>query len=455
MKDNTGKIPPQAVEVEKQVIGCLMTYPDSFITVQPIIQINTFYKLEHQIIFEIIKDLHQDNKSIDLLTVFNYAKKNGNSDLLPIQFLAEVLKSPCMPSSIEQYSFILKEKHIARKQIELGYELIKRGYDETIDALKTNDFINDKAYELGSMMSFSKDITNHEILTEIKEDIERATHMNGLTGVDVGFNELNSVTGGLQPSELIVLAGRPGMGKTSMALCMMLNSVKTGKRGLLFSLEMSQKQLTKRLVTIESELQAELLKKGDLNDQEWSRFHVAAQSLNDDNIKIVDDIYLLDGIINKCKIEKLKNGVAFVVVDYLQLIQGNEKLSREQQVSTISRKLKLLAKDLNVPVIALSQLSRSVETRGGDKRPMLSDLRDSGAVEQDADIVAFMYRAQYYGLLEDSEGNSTAGMADMMIEKNRSGKLANIPLRFNGACTKFTGVEPEYMPNNFTPNEEF
>lgn len=434
-----GKAPPQAVDIEESILGCLINTPDSIINTAELLSVDTFYKQENKYIFEIIQDLIKGKKSIDVMVVANECKNKGVLDIVSLQHISSIISKACNQYKIEDYTKIIKSKEIARKQIDLGNELVKKGYNDTTDPLETNDFLTDETYKLSSLSDVSVDSTNEDILEDVLKQIQRANETKGMTGINTGYNVLNSITGGLQPTELIILAARPAMGKTALALCLLLNASYSDKRGLMFSLEMGKDQLMKRLLSIDAQIDGHKLKSGDLEENEWNQIHDSVGRLNTDNIKIIDDVYTLNGIVNKSKRERLKGKVDFIIVDYLQLVGNRQKSgNREQEISSISRGLKMLAKDLNVPVICLSQLSRAVETRGGDKRPMLSDLRESGAIEQDADIVMFLYRAEYYGLTEMEDGSSTAGMADLIISKNRSGSLANIELKFNHSCTKFT-----------------
>lgn len=449
-----GKMPPQEIKIEESVLGCLINNPDSIINTAELLTVETFYKQENKYIFEIIQDLLKNKRPIDNMIIMVEAKNRGLLDYITFKHISNLTAKACSQYNIEEYTKIIKSKEIGRKQILLGSELVKKGYDETTDPLETNNYLTDETYKLSSLSDISVDVSNMDILEDVLSQIRLASETKGMTGINTGYGVLNQVTGGLQPTELIILAARPAMGKTALALCLLLNASYQNKRGLMFSLEMGKDQLMKRLLSIDSQIGGDKLKTGDLNENEWREIQESTGRLSNDNIKIIDDVYTLNGIVNKAKRERLRNDVDFIIIDYLQLV-GNKTKSgnREQEISSISRGLKMLAKDLNIPVICLSQLSRAVETRGGDKRPMLSDLRESGAIEQDADIVMFLYRAEYYGLTENEDGQSTEGKADLIISKNRSGSLANIELKFNHNCTKFTDENDGFK--TMSPNEDF
>lgn len=449
-----GKMQPQAIDIEESVLGCLINTPDSIINTAELLSVETFYKTENKHLFEIIQDLIKLKRPIDPMVIMVECKNRGLLEVVTMAHISSVVNKACNQYKIEDYTKIIKSKEIGRKQIELGSELVKKGYDETADPLETNDYLTDETYKLSSLSDVSVDVTNTDILEDVLKQIQLANETKGMTGINTGYGVLNQVTGGLQPTELIILGARPGMGKTAFGLCVLLNASYDGKRGLMFSLEMGKDQLMKRLLSIDSQIGGDKFKTGDLQESEWNQVHDSVGRLDNDNIKIIDDVYTLNGIVNKSKRERLKGKVDFIVIDYLQLIGNKQKSgSREQEISSISRGLKMLAKDLDVPVLCLSQLSRAVEQRGGDKRPMLSDLRESGSLEQDADIVMFLYRAEYYGLTENEAGESTAGMADLIISKNRSGSLANIELKFNHNCTKFTDDCQVY--NAMSPSDDF
>lgn len=444
-----GKIPPQAIDIEKAVLGTMVVSSDSCVIGLAQLNEETFYKLEHQKIFLSIKSLNTKGSAVDTLTLTQELKSKGELELVGgIVFIMGLTNQLSGTSNFETHCLILYQKEIGRKQITLGHELVKMAYDETIDPFDTNNFLNDKAYEISSFSGLGGDVQNADLIQEVLRQIEDAGKMKGLTGIDTGYSKLNSVTGGLQSTELIILAARPAMGKTALALCLLLNARRNNKRVLFFSLEMGAEQLFKRLLSIDSSIAGEDLKNGSLNESQWSSIHNSIGFLESDEIKVIDNIYDISGIVNKSKMERLKNGVDMIVVDYLQLIDNRIKGgSREQEVSDISRKLKLLAKFLKVSIVALSQLSRAVETRGGDKRPVLSDLRESGAIEQDADIVMFLYRAQYYGIKEDENGLPTEGKAELIIAKNRSGSLMNIELDFIHKFTRFDDPNAIYIPS--------
>lgn len=458
MESMLDKVTPQAIEIENAVLGCMMQFNECLLSGLNILSLDSFYKPENRKIYEAITILNKQSNKVDMLTVVQQLQKNG--DLLSVGgalYVSQLNSGVSSSGSFETHCYILTEKDISRKQIAFAQELLSKAQDQTNDPIEVNNYLNDEAYKLIGLSNMSKESTNTELLEIVVEQIRKAKEAKGLTGVDSGYSELNSITGGLQSTELIILAARPAMGKTALALCLGRNAAFKDKRVLLFSLEMGAEQLMKRYLSIDSGVSGEKLKTGELSESDWMNVNHSIAALETDNIKIIDDVFHLNGIVNKAKMERLKNGVDFIIIDYLQLIDNKKKGgSREQEISEASRKLKLLAKDLNVPILALSQLSRAVETRGGDKRPMLSDLRESGAIEQDADIVMFLYRAQYYGFIEDEHGNSTEGKAELIVAKNRSGSLANIELDFIHNCTRFDDPNKiTFASEGMKPNLEF
>lgn len=459
-----GKIPPQNTELESIVLGSILIKPDILIDIAELLNPETFYKDSHRKIYKAILSLWSDEKKIDMVTVAERLKSSKSlKSVGGAHYISTLVQRIASTTNVIEHVQILKQKEIARRQIELGNELITKGYDDSIDPLDTNSFIADEAYNLNNLIETNRDYSNRELIAEVTKKIELASTNQGITGVPTGFNKYDQITGGNQNGNLIIKAGRPGMGKTAHALCEARNaSVDFGKRVLFFSLEMSATELMQRLITIHTGIEADKINKGTFTDKDWEVYNSHVSALINAPLKIIDDVQTLRGIQIKCKKENIKNGVDAIYVDYIQLINNYKKgANREQEISDISRTLKLLAKELDVPVIALSQLSRAVEQRGGDKKPMLSDLRESGAIEQDADIVTFMYRPEYYGMFEDEAGNDLRGKGYLLIAKHRGGSLKNIEMNWLPKITKFTEDEPigqamDYDPNKFIePNTNF
>lgn len=429
----TNQLPPHAIDIEKSVLGALLVYPELAVEVMPLINSTYFYKQEYRMIFESIQNIYESGNQIDsILIVQDLMKRKVLKSVGGAGAITGLSNTVASYSMIEGYCYILKEKLMKRKQIEFGYRLLSDAYDESISVFKTNDLMHSQVNEIIDVSTVKKETTNAEIANEFIDKIHLAKENKGITGVPTGFKEHDSLLGGLQPTDLIILAARPGMGKTALVLAYFRNGViKFGKRIIFFSLEMSAVQLFQRLCAMHMNIDSDKFKTGSLTEDEWKYFHAKLEPLLSNNMVIVDNCYTMQDIYSRTKKEKLKSGVDAVFVDYIQLIEGSGN-NREQEVSKISRRLKLMAKEINAPVVALSQLSRSVETRGGDKRPMLSDLRESGAIEQDADVVEFLYRPGYYGIEDAIPGESW-----IIIAKSRNGALKDVQIHYNHNQTKF------------------
>jgi len=460
MSTHTGKVPPQAVDLEKKILGGMMTEKMSLIEAVNIVSVNSFYTEPHQKIFKAIDELFNSNKPVDLMTVVEKLTKNGDIDFVGgAYYVSELTASVSYSGAIEEHCYILVEKELKRKQIFIGQNLVSRGYDETESALDINDYLSEQTISAATLVDFSSTKSNADTLSDIRQRILSADKDKGLTGVPTGIVKADQIFGGYQKSDLIIKASRPSMGKTAHALCEALHAaIESKKNVVFFSLEMSKGQLMTRLVCILASIDSEKIKKGNLSLSDWNAYDAAEAKLVSENLIIIDDLYSIGEITNKSKKIKIETGVDIIFVDYLQLVSGNKKGNREQEISGISRSLKMLAKSIDVPVVALSQLSRSLETRGGDKRPMLSDLRESGAIEQDADIVTFLYRPSYYGITEDHEGTLLdKGYTLLIIAKHRSGGLEDVEMNFVHRFTRFenTGVIQEETQGDIQPNTEF
>ena len=450
------KLPPQAIDVEEIVLGSMMLEKFGLIEAMNLITENTFYKEAHQKIFSAISNLFNNSLPVDIITVTKELEKQGNLELIGGGYYISQLTGKIASSANTVFHcVILKQKELKRKQIEIGSNLIQKAYDETEDCFDTNDYLTTESIKAAGIVDISQIESNSKIINRIRKRIYKASQEKGLTGIATGFNKIDSIIGGYQDSDLIIKAARPGMGKTAHALCEALHAALIeDKKVLFFSLEMSKDQLMTRLISMKGSFDSENLRTGTLTDSEWTRFDKVESELSVDNLIIIDDVYDINSIVNKSKKISLEKGVDIIFVDYLQLIGGVQTRNREQEVSGISRSLKMMAKNINVPVVALSQLSRGLETRGGDKKPLLSDLRDSGAIEQDADIVTFLYRPSYYGIKEDVEKNPISqGYTLFMISKHRNGSLEDVPLEFIGRYTRFENIG-EYN-NDTLVNETF
>lgn len=444
-----GKIPPQAIDLEEVVLGALMIDRKGVDEVIDILHPEVFYKQSHQHIFEAIFELFEDSQPVDLLTVSARLKKKGKMEMVGGEFyLIQLTQKVSSSAHIEFHARIILQKYIQRSLIKISNEIIEESYNESTDVFDLLDTAEAKLYEVtqGNIKRSSE--TAQNLVIQAKKRIEEIANKEGLSGVPSGFTKLDQLTSGWQPSDLIIIAARPGMGKTALTLSMARNmAVEHNIPVAFFSLEMSSVQLITRLISSETQLSSEKLRTGNLEKHEWEQLNVKVKGLEKAPL-FIDDTPSLSIFDLRAKARRLssQHGIKLIIVDYLQLMTagGSQKGgNREQEISTISRNLKALAKELSIPVIALSQLSRAVETRGGSKRPLLSDLRESGAIEQDADIVSFIYRPEYYKIDEwdDEEHTPTAGQAELIIAKHRNGGLDEIRLKFVGNLGKFENLE--------------
>jgi len=441
-----GKVPPQAIEVEEAVLGALMLERDAYVTVADIVDTSSFYKDEHQKIFESIKALSLNEKPVDLLMVTQELKdRNQLDEVGGPAFIAQLTRRVASAAHIEFHARIIAQKFIQRELIRISSEIQGRAYDDTIDVDDLLDFSESSLFKIAENNIKKETVPIRPVLSEALHIIEEARNRpDGLHGVPSGFTALDRITYGWQKTDLIIIAARPSMGKTAFVLSMARNMAVDHNRPVaVFSLEMSGLQLVNRLIASETELGSQKLKSGKLEDWEWAVLHNKIGRLSNSPL-FIDDTPALSifELRAKCRRLKMQHDIQCVVVDYLQLMTTgtDNRGSREQEVSNISRSLKAIAKELNIPIIALSQLNRSVESREG-KRPQLSDLRESGAIEQDADIVIFIHRPEYYGITEDENQNPTKGVAEIIIAKHRNGATGDIHLTFRRELAKFTDME--------------
>ena len=452
---DSGRIPPQAIDLEEAVLGAMLIDKKGVDEVIDILQKDAFYKESHQNIFEAIYSLFQSSEPIDLLTVSAMLRKMGVLERVGGDFyLVQLSKKVSTSANIEFHARIILQKFIQRSLIRISNEIIENSFKDSVDVFDLLDEAESKLYDItqGNIKKSSE--TAQSLVIQAKKRIEDISNKDGLSGVATGFDKLDLLTSGWQPSDLIIIAARPGMGKTALTLSMARNIAVQKKTPVaFFSLEMSSVQLITRLISAETGLTSEKLRTGKLESHEWEQLNVKVGELEKAPLYI-DDSPSLSIFDLRAKARRLssKHGIRLIIVDYLQLMTSGtaSKIgNREQEISSISRNLKALAKELNVPVIALSQLSRAVETRGGTKRPILSDLRDSGAIEQDADIVSFIYRPEYYGIDEwdDDDRSSSEGQADFIVAKHRNGGLDSIRLKFTPQLGKFENLS--YMGSPF------
>lgn len=466
----TGKLTPQALEFEEAVLGALMIDSNAVSSIIDLIDYQMFYKESHQHIYKAIFELFSEMQPIDLLSVTNQLRKANKLEFVGgPSYLASLTNRIASSANIEYHARIILEKYVLRELITTCSGIIKDSYDESQDVLQLMDNAETNLFNI-IQRNFKRD--SKELSLVVKKTLDELSALRNDTdsfhGVPSGIRAIDEKIGGWQKSDLIILAARPGMGKTSFVLSIARNAAIDYKIPVaFFSLEMSANQLVHRLFSIESGIPSETISRGKLSENEWIVLMDKISKLNSDKL-IIDDTPALSvfDLRAKCRRLKHQHDIQLIIVDYLQLMQGESdkdkskaKGNREQEISYISRSLKALAKDLNVPVIALSQLSREVEKRAGMKRPQLSDLRESGSIEQDADLVMFIFRPEYYKMDDFEDGDPAKGLAEIMIQKNRHGPTDNIRLRFQSQYTKFTDIEEDYHienPSDSLPqNEKF
>ncbi len=428
--DKLGFMPPQDNEMEQAVLGAIIQEKMALRLANSIIKDpEIFYYDAHQRIYSAIMNLEKQYKDVDSLTVIDELRKMGNLELIGGAYYIATLTGMVNSSAhLEQHIRIITEMWMKRTMIRLSSDMEKASFDPTEDAFDIVAQAQAHLQKILETLSTQSIKLGKELVNKALADIGKAmNNTDGITGVASGLTEVDKVTGGWQNSDLIIVAARPGMGKTSFALQCYLNAVlHYNKKGLFFSLEMGAEQLTKKMMASVADFSTSQIVKGNINEDQFKHLNTKAQILYRDEIAIDDTASIkIQQMRAKAISHKMKYGLDFIIVDYLQLMSGEDKKGgREQEVSSISRGLKMLAKELSIPVIALSQLSRAVEATP-DKRPMLSHLRESGAIEQDADMVIFLYRPEYYKISEWSNGSSTVDTCEIIIAKHRNGGLDN------------------------------
>ena len=458
--DNTfGHIQPQAPEVEKAVLGALMIDKDAYAIVCEMLYPESFYEPRNQMVYAAIRDLSMAEKPVDVLTVTDRLAKDGNLEQVGgPTYIAELSSRVASSANIEYHANIIAQKFLARQLISFASVIETKALDETSDIDDLMQEAEGSLFEL-SQRNMKKDYTQiNPVIRQALDVIQKAAaNTDGLTGVPTGYHKLDDITSGWQASDLVIIAGRPAMGKTSFALSMAKNIAADYHIPLaFFSLEMSNVQLVNRLISNACEIQGSKILNGQLQPDEWNRLDKHVNKLLDAPL-YVDDTPGLSVFELRTKARRLvrEHGVKIIMIDYLQLMNANGMRfsSRQEEVSTISRSLKSLAKELDVPILALSQLNRGVESREGleGKRPQLSDLRESGAIEQDADMVLFVHRPEYYHIYQDDSGRDLHGMAQIIIAKHRKGATGDVLLTFRGEYTRFENPEDSRLVHRNTP----
>ncbi len=453
--ENSGRVPPQATDVEKSVLGAMLIEREAIPQAIEVLPANAFYSNKHQKIYEAILSLFERGNPVDLVTLTEELKRRDQlEDVGGSYYLTELTTQVASAANVEYHARIIAEKSLLRKMIETMTTIVGKAYDSSADAFELLDEAESQIFQISDSQLRKAAAPMNEVVKDTFEHLETIHGQDGgITGVPSGFPKLDDLTSGWQPSDLIIIAARPSMGKTAFSLACAQNAATHPERSTgvaVFSLEMGAQQLAQRMLTSEARVDAHKARTGQMNDEDWQHLARAAGKLSEADI-FIDDTPGLSVLELRAKTRRLKaeHDIGLVVVDYLQLMQASganlrSGANREQEIAHISRSLKGLAKELNIPVIALSQLNRAVENRGGDKRPQLSDLRESGSIEQDADVVAFIYRAERYGITVDEQGNSTEGIAEIIIEKQRNGPIGAVELAFVKQYARFENLTTQF-----------
>lgn len=445
--ETTGLVPPQAGDLEKAILGALMLDRDAVTAVADILTPECFYSDQNQEVYRAIQALFAAGSPVDILTVNERLRKGGMTAMAP--YLAELTNMVASAANVEYHARIVAQKYVRRRVIEVSTLAMQSAYDESTDDFSVLEQAERGLFSVWSGMANGASKTIHAAAKDAFKAAETATQAKGLTGVPSGFTTLDRITGGWQKTDLIILAARPGMGKTALAVNMAFNAAKDFNIPVaVFSLEMSATQLATRIMSEQAAIDSHKMRQGKVTPDELMKLAQTTESLSTIPLYIDEtpglSIFQMRAALRRLK---MRHDIQLVIVDYLQLMSGSNERgrNRDQEIGEITKGLKGMAKEINVAVIALSQLSRAVETRGGSKRPQLSDLRESGNLEQDADIVSFIYRPEYYGIMEDESANSLAGVAEFIFAKHRNGALGTERLKFEQQFTRFSDMgTPEF-----------
>mgnify|MGYP001286508884 FL=1 len=446
------RTPPHNIEAEQAVLGAVFLEPQAIVTASEILLPEDFYRASHQKIFEAMLTLSDKGEPIDLVTVTTLlSNKKMLDDIGGVTYLTDIANSVPTAANIEYYARIVEEKSTLRRLINVATDIVKTSYSEEDELEEVLDLAEKNILEVSNKKNSSKFKSIKDVLIEVYDNIEMLHNRESeITGIPTGFRDLDKITSGFQRNDLIIIAARPSVGKTAFALNIAQNvAINAGANVAIFSLEMGAEQLVMRMLCAEGNIDAQRLRTGKLEEEDWGKLTMAMGSLSNAGIYIDDTPGIkVSEIRSKCRRLKQEHGLDMILIDYLQLIQGSgrNRENRQQEVSEISRQLKQLARELNVPLIALSQLSRSVEQRQ-DKRPIMSDIRESGSIEQDADIIGFLYRDDYYNR-EDSEKEN---IIEIIIAKQRNGPVGNVELAFVKEYNKFVDLDHRYRPEEIPP----
>ena len=437
-----GKIPPHDIEAEQAILGSMLTDKDAVMSAMEVLRDEDFYRDDNKAIFEAMMSLYSRSEPIDIITVKSELVSNGKFEQVGgLEYLVMLPEKVPTTTNVEKYIKIVEEKSLLRNLIKTANDIIAVGYDQTEDVEDIMNVAEKKIFDVMQRKSQKGYNSIKDVLVGAFAELEKLYNQKGaLSGIPTGFTDLDYKTSGLHNSDLIIVAARPAMGKSAFAINIATNvAVQSNVPVIIFNLEMSKEQVANRIICSEAMVDSNKIRTGKIEDEDWIKLANASGRLAEAPIYIDDTpgISIME-IRAKCRKMKLEKNIGLVVIDYLQLVQasGKKNNSREQEISEISRSLKILAKELDVPVIALSQLSRAAEQRKDDHRPMLSDLRESGAIEQDADIVVFLYRDDYY-----NENSEKKNVAEIILAKHRGGSTGTVELAWLGNYTKFANLE--------------
>ncbi|SFL74302.1 replicative DNA helicase [Gracilibacillus orientalis] len=446
-----GRTPPHNIEAEQAVLGAIFLEPDAISSSSEILMPEDFYRASHQLIFRVMLELSDKGEPIDIVTATTILANNQQlDDVGGVSYLSDLANAVPTAANIIYYCRIVEEKSILRRLIRTATDIVTDGYSKEDEVEEVLNESEKRILEVSNRKNAASFKNIKDVLMEVYDNIDLLHKNSGeVTGIASGFRDLDRITSGFQRNDLIIVAARPSVGKTAFALNIAQNvAIKTDENVAIFSLEMGADQLVSRMLCAEGNIDAQRLRTGSLEEEDWGRLSMAMGSLSNAGIFIDDTPGIrVNEIRSKCRRLKQEHGLGMILIDYLQLIQGSagSQENRQQEVSEISRSLKGLARELNVPLIALSQLSRGVESRQ-DKRPMMSDLRESGSIEQDADIVGFLYRDDYYD--QESEKQN---IIEIMIAKQRNGPVGNVELAFVKEYNKFVDLDHRYQSSDIPP----
>lgn len=454
ISESLGKLPPQALDLEEAVLGAVMLESSSFTAVADVLHPETFYSESHREIWGAIQTLFNNSEPIDMRTVVAQLRKDGKIELVGGAFyIAELTSKVSSAANVEYHARIVCEMAIKREMIQIASQVHQNAYEDDYDVFELLDETQGNFDTVSSRYLRSNIVDVKTLLTKHIKIMEERNSTNGVTGCATGYPELDKICGGFQNKNLIIIAGRPSMGKSVVAVEIGKNVALTFNKAVaVFSLEMGNTEVMDRLIASEAEIELDKIVQGRMADHEWQMFAHKTNRISSSKL-FIDDTAALSILELRARCRRLKHehNIELIVVDYLQLMKGSDSGNRENEIASISRGLKGIAKELNVPVIALSQLSRKVEDRGGDKRPQLADLRESGSIEQDADVVLFCYRPEYYKITVDEEGMPTQGVMEIICAKNRNGKTGAVKLKFIGKYAKLANWDqPEVRDNPFS-----